>query len=719
VHGAAILHRYLLLLALLLAACAPDGDLATPETPTPTPDTTVPAAVPCVEGASDDHPIVRLPGDHAAEVAACVARTEFDRRRGGTVVLAGPEAGPGALAVAQAAANDAPLLLTASEVLSAAPAAELERIAPETVIVVGSVEDDVARSVADLLPEASLVRATETLVGDGDRIVVASVHDEASALLAASAVGRTGGTLLLIDGAVPDGARDALRDASTVTIVGGYDGVDAAVEAELRREAGEVRRLSGLSAAETAATVARAHPAENRLVLTSGADGAIATVAAHAAVTRGGALLFSGTDYPGRATDRYLRLGGLAGDVDIDLIGGPDELSSELAEGLELRYEEAAAGGPPTQLRGVWIHLFDDTLKTRQGIDEMLDLVAAANLNTVVVEVVRRHDAYYPSDVLPRTPDPALEPDLDLLDRVVTGAHDRGLEVHAWAPVAPAYHRVYDGLELPSGHVWREHGPRSSDPWVSFDVDGRPGEYLDLAVPGVQDLVAATFAEIAERYPVDAVHHDYVRYDGRRMGYNPIALERFRAETGRSGRPAPDDAEWSAWRRAQATALAERIADAVREANPDVAISMAANTMGASPASAGGYEATRTWSDVFQDWPSWLADGVVDVVMPMHYFREGDDRFAQWYREWVAFTAGVAEGCRERRETGCVAAIGVGAWLNTPEHSLAQLGVATDRTDGWVLFSYQQTADREPHDALLRTLRAGPYAEPAAPPPLR
>jgi uncharacterized lipoprotein YddW (UPF0748 family) len=283
----------------------------------------------------------------------------------------------------------------------------------------------------------------------------------------------------------------------------------------------------------------------------------------------------------------------------------------------------------------------------------------------------------------------------------------------------PTYHRVYEDLDLPDDHVWVRHGPDSDDPWVTFDAGGQPDrEYLDPGVPAVGDHVVAVMAEIAANYPVDAVHVDYLRYSGQDSGYNPTALARFREETGRSDRPAPDDAEWSAWRRAQTDALAERIAGEVRDADPDVAVTHAVTTMGASPAHVGGFGGTRAYREVFQDWPSWVRAGHIDATFPMHYFRDGDGQQRDWFRGWLAFDEQLAAECLDAGQASCLLAPGIGAWLNQPSDSLAQLEEAVARTDGVVVYSHQQNAAEEPHDALLRGLGTGAFADPAPAPPL-
>jgi len=221
--------------------------------------------------------------------------------------------------------------------------------------------------------------------------------------------------------------------------------------------------------------------------------------------------------------------------------------------------EEAPAPPAPQDslARAAWVHLFDDSLKTRAGIRRVVADLAAAGATAVIAEVVRRQDAYYDSDVLPRTTDPALEPGLDVLDALIDEAHAAGLEVHAWIPFAPTWHEFYGTLPAPEGWVSTVHGPTAAeaDRWVTRTIDGTWDTYLDPGLPEVREHVAAIVGEIAAEYLVDGIHLDYVRYASNRHGYHPRALARYQAETGATGIPDPEDPAWSDWRREQVDEL--------------------------------------------------------------------------------------------------------------------------------------------------------------------
>ncbi|MGH3443239.1 MAG: family 10 glycosylhydrolase, partial [Nitriliruptorales bacterium] len=391
---------------------------------------------------------------------------------------------------------------------------------------------------------------------------------------------------------------------------------------------------------------------------------------------------------------------------------GADGGSSEAASPRPVRQPTARPTAEPAaapEMRAVWIHLFDDTLKSRASIDRMLDRVAAANLNTVIVEVVRRHDAYYDSSVLPRSTDPELEPGLDVLAHAIAGARERGLAVHAWIPTMPAHHHAYDDFPAPPGWLWDVRGPDApvADRWVSRAHDGEWGDHLDPGVPAVRQHIAAIAREIASRYDVDGIHLDYTRYAGEEWGYHPLALERFRAETGRKGTPAPEDATWSDWRRAQSRALVTETVAAVREVAPGAAVTSAVIAQGQGPSSAFPFSRTKAYADYFQDWPEWARSGLLDAVLPMNYFDAR--RYSGWFSEWVAFERTVAA------EAPTAVVGGFAGYLNRPAESVVQLGRLLAATDGVSLYSYQGTAEEPDADALLAVLLRQVWPQPAPP----
>lgn len=338
----------------------------------------------------------------------------------------------------------------------------------------------------------------------------------------------------------------------------------------------------------------------------------------------------------------------------------------------------------PRDVKAAWVHLFDGTLKTAASIQAMVDEADRVGVNLLIVQVARRHDAYYTSDVLPRTTDDTLEPDLDVLDAVLTAAHARGIAVHAWYGIAPTWHAVYDTLETPQ-EPWiaLTRGLRApiEDRWVSRTAEGTWTEYLDVGVPDVREHVIAVVDEILTRYPVDGIHLDYVRYSGENTGYNPVALAAFAADTGVTAQPRPNDDTFVAWRKAAVTRLVRDVH--ARTTHHGVVLSAAVITWGAPPVD-GNLAATRTGREALQPWDRWLEEGILDLAFPMNYFRAAQAEHAGWFAGWLDYQKDV-----DRRVDGHVVS-GVGGYLNSVPDTLTQLEMAVQSTGSFALYSWQQ-----------------------------
>ena len=360
-----------------------------------------------------------------------------------------------------------------------------------------------------------------------------------------------------------------------------------------------------------------------------------------------------------------------------------------LGDGLVTLPEErpAADDAYASRMRATWVHLFDDSLKTRSGIDRLVAEVVAADGNTIIAQAIRRHDAYYVSDVLPRTPDPRVAPRFDVLAELLDAAHAAGIEVHAWFSVAPTTHGVYADLDTPDDWLATVHGLDApvADRWVTRTHGGTWSDYLDPGVPEVRAHVVEVVTELAERYPVDGVHLDYVRYSSAQHGYNPKALAAYRAATGATGIPDPNDRQWSNWRRAQTEGLIVATRAALDAVDPSVALSAAVITWVDAPATPdrAGFRGTLSYTRVLQDWDRWVRRGLLDAVMPMNYYRDHVSEQRRWFDGWLAYERALAA------EADVAVVPGPAGYLNHPDNVHRQVRAAM-RADGAAVYSYQQ-----------------------------
>jgi uncharacterized lipoprotein YddW (UPF0748 family) len=164
------------------------------------------------------------------------------------------------------------------------------------------------------------------------------------------------------------------------------------------------------------------------------------------------------------------------------------------------------------------------------------------------------------------------------------------------------------------------------------------------------------------------------------------------------------------------TEVARRLYIRAKAIKPTVQVSAATIAWGGA-GSDGNFAASAAYERVFQDWPAWLDEGIIDFAVPMAYFEEGVPRSRAWYDGWLDFT-------RARPGRRAIVA-GVGAWLNTPEQNLGQVqrALAPDaegrRLAGVAFFSYanpRSGVSDESRRAFMDQLRATVFAEPAQAP---
>ena len=390
-------------------------------------------------------------------------------------------------------------------------------------------------------------------------------------------------------------------------------------------------------------------------------------------------------------------------------------------------------GGP--EYRGYWVETFNTPLGTRADIDRIVESAVQSNANALFVQVRRRGDSWYLESREPLTEVPNVgEPDasgrwtLDPLRYLLDQAHAKGLEVHAFTIVGAVY-RDDPAVKLPvdPNHVFLQHvwdrttnAPYTDDrQWATRTLDGtmRFGSdfYLDLGHPAAAAYTVDVLNHLVAHYAVDGIHLDRVRYpEVDAIGYNATSVARFNARHGRTGDPAPNDAQWSAWRREQVTAFVRRLYLTTKSIRPQVKVSAALITFSSGPTASGGFARTEAYTRVFQDWESWAREGILDLFAPMDYKRESRANEAAQFDDWLRFTVNTTHA-NDR-----LALIGLGAYLNSIDSTLAQTRRAREAgADGVIFYSLATTnADLRPVAEFSAALRNGPFAT-AVPPPVK
>lgn len=358
------------------------------------------------------------------------------------------------------------------------------------------------------------------------------------------------------------------------------------------------------------------------------------------------------------------------------------------------------------EVRAMWVVRF--TMAREDAIRTMVDDAEAAGINTLLVQVRGRADAFYESSLEPPGESMPEGPEFDPLALTTALAHERGMAVHAWVnthlvwgPAARPVDRRHllhthpDWLAVPRD-LGRELAgvdpfePRFVDRLVQYAADNPStveGVYSSPSHPEVQDRVHAVWLDLATRYELDGIHFDYIRFPSAEYDYSIGALERFRLWLRGVLPPARfqqldaaydadlfamvdgEAALWADFRRAHVTRLVERIHRDVKAVRPRLTISAAVIA-----------DTGLALDDRFQEWPDWLDRGLIDVAVPMAYTPDAD-RFAELVRD-----------ARRTVDDPTRVWAGIGAYMNPAEGTLDMIDLARrESLGGVVLFSYDWT----------------------------
>ena len=361
---------------------------------------------------------------------------------------------------------------------------------------------------------------------------------------------------------------------------------------------------------------------------------------------------------------------------------------------------------PPYEVRALWV--VRHTMTSPQTVKEMVARAKANGFTDLIVQVRGRGDAYYNSRVEPRADELFGQPaEFDPLALALDEAHRIGIRVHAWINI----YVVANIEELPQSkqHLIYQHpewlmvpreianelytvDPKSPDylkRLVEFTRNNRTeleGLYTSPAHPAVKENLIKIWLDIAERYAVDGLHFDYVRYPNTNFDYSRSALESFRNEVERTlseearaelaGQSERDPMAYAAsfpgqfadFQRRQVTDLVERVYKGVKAVKPHAIISAAVF--------ANDEDAARS---KFQDWRQWMRLGWLDVACPMAYTPD-----TEAFRRQINNAVKLASGKQIWA--------GIGGYKQPAESSIEKIKVTRELgAQGFALFSYDSS----------------------------
>jgi uncharacterized lipoprotein YddW (UPF0748 family) len=304
--------------------------------------------------------------------------------------------------------------------------------------------------------------------------------------------------------------------------------------------------------------------------------------------------------------------GGDAGDAGVGSDGGPSEDAGAPDAGPALVPVAHAR-----ELRGVWVATVFNLdmasgLTPTTGVMAVRDLVVrtrAAGLNAIFFQVRPESDAWYDSTLEPwsrfLSGTQGTAPGWDPLATLLTEAHARGVEVHAWLnPYRAATNPV---LPTATNHVTATLAAHV----ITYNDD----ETMDPGAEAVRAHVLSVVEDLLDRYDVDGLHFDDYFYPYPDPSNSPFPdLATFQAYQADGGTLSRSD-----WRRANVNQLVREVMALVRTQHPHVRFGISPFGIW-RPGTPPGIVGLDAYEVLACDAVAWLTEGSVDYVAPQLYW---------------------------------------------------------------------------------------------------
>lgn len=277
------------------------------------------------------------------------------------------------------------------------------------------------------------------------------------------------------------------------------------------------------------------------------------------------------------------------------------------------------------EFRACWVDAWHDGFKTPTQVDQLIADCRRNHVNAIMVQMRLRGNTFFPSSYEPWAP--SANPSFDALAYIIQKAHSGAprIEVHCFfATLAVATSWPSD-----PNHVCLKHPQYLSKNESGSTFDGS-NYWVDPGHPEAEEYTYNVVMDVVNRYDVDGIHLDLIRYATQTWGYNEVSVSRFNSVNGRAGQPPSNDSAWCQWRRDQVTNLVRKVYANTIAAKPNVKVSAAVFTGDPVVTSDAGWINSQAYRVRFQDWRAWMEEGILDLVVPMDYYPCDSSHFEDW-----------------------------------------------------------------------------------------
>lgn len=267
------------------------------------------------------------------------------------------------------------------------------------------------------------------------------------------------------------------------------------------------------------------------------------------------------------------------------------------------------------EMRAVWIStVFSADFTSNKGnadaqkkeFIEKLEAAKKAGMNTVVVQVRPKADAFYQSSINPwsdlLTGTQGQYPGYDPMAFMIEETHKRNMEFHAWLN---PYRITTSGTDLTV--LCDTHPARLHPDWI---LNYKNALYYNPDLMAVKEHIRDTVAEIVKGYDVDGIHFDDYFYP--------------------SDYPLPEgetrDGATANARRSHINEMVSMVYKAIKDNKPNVQFGISPmgvwknNDSDPAGSTTKGHEG---YYSVFADATNWIKAGTIDYLVPQIYWQTG------------------------------------------------------------------------------------------------
>ena len=275
-----------------------------------------------------------------------------------------------------------------------------------------------------------------------------------------------------------------------------------------------------------------------------------------------------------------------------------------------------------------------ESMINEKAIESALLFAHESGFDKVFLQIRGRGDAFYNSSIVGKNIN--IQEEFDPLEYAIKLGHEFNLEIHVWM-------NCYIIWSSNAAPINNQHILNTNPLWTEADIYGKLDAKIDLKSPKspswegiylspmhqeVNQYLREVIKEVYEKYNIDGLHLDYIRYqdeyygfhpDGRKefnllFNIDPLDISRGIISTRYGWEQSYVDSinvAWNKFKQNKITELLEFVNEDIKILEKNIVISAAVKP--------NLIDAQYRWH---QNWKDWLERDLVDFIVPMNYNSE-------------------------------------------------------------------------------------------------